>query len=237
MAGMYDGLHVVVTGGCGALGSAVVAHVLEEGGVCHVPAFDDEELAGFAHKDHENVRTVSGVDLSDESSCENYFRGVAGDAGSIWASFHVAGGFGMGPITETSLADLEKMHKMNAATCFLSCREAVRAMRASKGGGRIVNVSARPAVEPVSGLLAYQMSKASVASLTQGLAKEVHAEGILVNAVLPSIMDTPDNRKGMPDADHEKWPKCPDVARMMGWLGSKGNALTWGALVPVYGEG
>jgi NAD(P)-dependent dehydrogenase (short-subunit alcohol dehydrogenase family) len=132
------------------------------------------------------------------------------------------------------------MMRLNAGTCFLCCREAVKAMRAAgrpaEDGGRIVNVIARPAIEPTGGMLAYSTSKAAVASLTQCLAKEVVDDGILVNAVAPSIMDTPANRAAMPDADFDAWPKVEEVARTMVWLASPANALTTGTLVPVYGR-
>ena len=108
--------------------------------------------------------------------------------------------------------------------------------RPAADGGRIVNVVARPALQPSGGMLAYSTSKAAVASLTQCLADEVRADGILVNAVAPSIMDTPANRQGMPDADFDAWPKVEDVARTMVWLASPANALTTGTLVPVYGR-
>ena len=109
-------------------------------------------------------------------------------------------------------------------------------MRAA-GGGRIVNVAARAAVAPVPGMAAYLTSKAGVAALTQALAAEVLTEGILVNAVLPSIIDTPANRASMPKADFATWPKPAEIAETIVFLASPENALTSGALVPVYGRG
>ena len=146
----------------------------------------------------------------------------------------------MAPVADIGQADFEAMMRLNAGTCFLCCREAVKAMRRSGrpagDAGRIVNVIARPALEPTGGMLAYSTSKAAVASLTECLAREVQEEGILVNAVAPSIMDTPANRAAMPDADFDAWPKVEEVARAMVWLASPANALTTGALVPVYGR-
>jgi NAD(P)-dependent dehydrogenase (short-subunit alcohol dehydrogenase family) len=103
-------------------------------------------------------------------------------------------------------------------------------------GGRIVNVAARPAVQPVAGMIAYAASKAAVASLTQSLAAEVLADKILVNAVLPSTIDTPMNRKSMPNADFSKWPTPAQIAETIAFLASERNALTTGTLVPVYGR-
>ena len=104
-------------------------------------------------------------------------------------------------------------------------------------GGRIVNVAARAAVEPRSGanMVPYTASKAAVGAITQALAEEVVGRGIFVNAVLPSIMDTPANRKSMPEADYSKWARVEDVAATIGFLASPENTCTRGGLVPVYG--
>jgi NAD(P)-dependent dehydrogenase (short-subunit alcohol dehydrogenase family) len=223
-----NGRHVVITGATGALGAGVVAHLLSRNAICHVPMI---EAKLPAHLENPNVVAVPGVSLDDESQVTAFYRGVPG----VWASIHLVGGFAMGPITETSLADLDKQWRMNAVTCFLCCREAVRAMKHS-GGGRIVNVAARVAVAPVGGMVAYSASKAAVAMITQSLAAEVLADKILVNAVLPSIIDTAANRKAMPNADHGKWPKPAELANTIGFLASPENALTSGTLVPVYGQ-
>ena len=110
-------------------------------------------------------------------------------------------------------------------------------MRRAGAGGRIVNVAARPGVEPRTGagMAAYAAAKAAVAALTQALAEEVAAEGIWVNAVAPSILDTPANRAAMPDADHAAWPKTTAVAETIVFLAAPDNAVTRGAVVPVYG--
>jgi NAD(P)-dependent dehydrogenase (short-subunit alcohol dehydrogenase family) len=230
----FDGKHVVVTGGAGALGTAVVGALLDAGATCHVPAFTDEEAQRFAHKDHNRVRVSTGVDLSDEAQVEAFYGGLPG----LWASIHIAGGFDMGPIAETTKAAFDKQMGMNAATCFLCTREAVKKIRADQGAGRIVNVSARPGVEPRqgAGLAAYTASKAAVAALTEAVAEEVAAEGIWVNAVAPSILDTEANRAGMPDADHAAWPKVDEVAATIRHLASPDNGSVRGAVVPVYGR-
>jgi NAD(P)-dependent dehydrogenase (short-subunit alcohol dehydrogenase family) len=222
-----NGRHVVITGATGALGAGVVAELLSRGATCHVPMLERKLPA---HLEVPNVVAAPGVSLDDESQVTAFYQSVP----DLWASIHLVGGFAMSPITETSLADFEKQWRMNAGTCFLSCREAVRAMK--KTGGRIVNVAARVAVVPVGGMVAYSASKAAVASITQSLAAEVLADNILVNAVLPSIIDTPANRKSMPTADHAKWPKPAEIAAAIAFLASPDNALTSGTLVPVYGR-
>jgi NAD(P)-dependent dehydrogenase (short-subunit alcohol dehydrogenase family) len=208
-----QGRHVVVTGGKGALGGAVVALLASRGAQVHVP-------------------DIATVDLTSEAAATAYYASLP----PLWASIQLAGGFAMAPITETSLAEFEKQWRTNAVTCFLACREAVRSIRAAGGGGRIVNVAARPVLVPVSGMTAYAAAKASVAAITQGLAAELVGEAILVNAVLPSLIDTPANRAAMPGADHAAWPKPAELAEAIGYLASPQNALTSGALVPVYGR-
>ena len=127
---------------------------------------------------------------------------------------------------------------MNFVTAFLCCRAAVNAMARTGAGGRIVNVAARPALEwrTGAGMAAYTASKAAVAALTVALAEEVAKNGILVNAVAPSILDTSANREAMPKADHAAWPKVEEVAATILFLASPDNKVTRGAIVPVYGK-
>ena len=114
----------------------------------------------------------------------------------------------------------------------------MKAIKASGGGGRIVNIAARPALEPRTGagMSAYTIAKSGVATLSIALAEEVAKDGILVNAVAPSIMDTPANRKSMPKADFDKWPKVEEVAATIVHLASPDNAVARGGVVPVYGK-
>jgi len=227
-----DDRHIVVTGGTGALGSAVVSQLLDEGATCHVPCFSDVELKSFAFTSHERVHITAGVDLTQEDTVTSYYAALP----SLWGSAHMAGGFAMAPLAQTALADFSQMMSMNATTCFLCCREAVNAIRRSGGQGRIVNVAARPAIVPTPGMVAYAASKAAVTSITQSLGEELGAEGIFVNAIIPSIMDTPANRQGMPNADHSQWPTVADVAQTVVFLLSTANAATRGGLIPVYGK-
>lgn len=224
------GKSVVVTGGTGGLGIAVVQTLLDRGAAVELPMVEAVTPAHLPWRAHERVRPKPGVVLTDEAAVTAYYAGIA----PPWASVHLVGGFAMAKVTETSLADYQKMHELNAVTCFLCCREAVRAMRGR--GGRIVNVASRAALVPAGGSIAYTASKGEVVTLTQALAAEVLAEGILVNAIVPSIIDTPANRASMPDADHDKWPKAQELADAIAYLVSAENALTSGALVPLYGR-
>ena len=174
---------------------------------------------------------MAGVDLTDEAAVRAFYASRP----PLWASVHLAGGFRAAPILETTLADLRAQLEQNLTTAFLCCREAARNMRAGGRGGRIANVSSRAAAVPAGGAIAYTVAKAGVAALTEALADELRGDGILVNAVVPSIIDTPVNRAAMPAADHARWPKPAEIAAALTWLLSPTNAVTSGALVPVYG--
>jgi NAD(P)-dependent dehydrogenase (short-subunit alcohol dehydrogenase family) len=209
-----QGKHVVVTGGRGALGKGVVELLTAKGAIVHIADRPDAQL-------------------DSEAGAVAFYSALP----PIWASIHLVGGFAMAPIAETSLAEFEAQWKLNTVTCFLSCREAVKSIRASGAGGRIVNVAARPVVAAVGGMTSYLAAKASVAAMTQGLAAELLGEGILVNAIVPSTIDTPANRASMPQADHDTWPKPTELAQAIAFLASPENTLTSGALVPVFGRG
>lgn len=233
----FSNRHVVVTGGTGALGAAVVELLVNAGATVHIPAHRAPDPAGFPLAGDARVRVAAPVDLADEAAVRSFYSSVP----SPWASIHAAGGFAAAPIADTSLADFRRMIDMNAVTSFLCCREAVRAMRGAASmsgaaGGRIVNVAAKAALAGAAGLSAYAAGKAAVASLTLSLSEELAAERIWVNAVLPSIMDTPVNRRAMPKADFAKWPKVSEVAATIAFLASPQNTVTRGALVPVYGQ-
>lgn len=228
----YSNRNVVVTGGTGSLGAAVVQMLLDAGASVYVPAHRPANAEEIPWLKHTRVKVIAPVDLSDEHAAESFYESLP----TLWASIHTVGGFVAGRIEKTSLSDFRKMMEMNAVSCFLSCREAIRKMRVGGGGGRIVNVAARPAVVPTARLAAYAVSKAAVVSLTTTLSEELAAERIWVNAVLPSTMDTPANRAAMPHADFSKWPKVEEVAATIAFLASPQNAVTRQALVPVYGE-
>ena len=228
------GRHVVVTGGTGALGNAVVATLLESGAVCHVPYRHESETQHFGHRDNKNVALYPGIELTDEASVERLYGAVP----KLWASIHLAGGFAAGPVAKATKADLMAQIDSNLVSCFLCCKAALNAFARSGEGGRIVNVAARGALEwrTGSGMVAYTAAKAGVAALTTALAEEVAKDNILVNAVAPSIMDTPANRKAMPKADFAAWPKVEEVAATIAFLASPANTVTRGAIVPVYGK-
>ena len=224
----FKGRLVVVTGGSGALGAGVVKALIEAGAQVL-----DASLPGAKHpfEGHPQVEYV-GVDLTAEDEVTALYAGLKQ---APWAALNLAGGFSMGALVDTPLDELLRMFDINVVTSFLSTREAVRAMSAV-GRGRVVNVAARPALSPAGLLSAYSIAKAGVVGLTQSAAEELRGTDILVNAVAPSIIDSPANRAGMPDADHASWPTPEQLAQAILYLASPANELTSGAVVPVYGR-
>ena len=230
----FEHRHVVVTGGTGALGTAIVGTLIGLNAICHLPYLSEEEAQRFPYLENRNVTLVALGDLSNEAAVEKFYGALP----PLWASIHIAGGFAFAPIEKSDKALLMGQIESNLVSAYLCSRAAVAAFRKAGNGGRIVNIAARPALEPRTGasMTAYTASKAALAALTQALAEEVAKDGILVNAVAPSIMDTPANRKAMPNADHAAWPKVEEVAATVVVLASPDNAVTRGAIVPVYGK-
>lgn len=233
--------HIVVSGGAGALGTAVVEALAGAGAICHVPCLHEAEKRSCRLQESKNIRLTIAGNLAEEAAVTRLYQGIA----LLWGSIHIAGGFAMAPMRDTTAELLRQQLDMNFVSCALCCRAAVNAMSsnmssntAAGSGGRIVNVTARPGLEWRSGagMVAYTASKAAVAALTAALAEEVAKDGILVNAVAPSIMDTPANRQAIPKADYALWPKVEEVAATIVFLVSPENRVTRGAIVPVYGK-
>lgn len=229
----FSNKHVVVTGGTGALGTAVVGGLIGAGARCTIPFTRAEAAQRLAFRDHDKVELIAVTDLADEAMVAKIYAGVR-----PWASIHIAGGFAAGGVAETDKSALMMQIDRNLVSCFLCCRAAVNAMLSGGEGGRIVNVAARPALEwrAGAGMTAYTIAKTGVAALTVALAEEVSKNDILVNAVAPSIMATETNRKAMPKGRFDTWPKVEEVATTILFLASPDNKVTRGAVVPVYGK-
>lgn len=230
----YQDRHVVVTGGTGALGTAVLEALVQAGAWCHVPYRSEQSIEHFPLRGNPRISLVAAGDLADEAAVTRYYDGLE----SLWASIHVAGAYVYAPIARSDKALLMNQLETNLISAYLCSRAAALTLRRLNSGGRIVNVAARQALEHRlgSGSVAYTLAKAGVAALTTALGAELAGENILVNAVAPSIMDTAGNRKAMPDADFASWPKVEDVAATILFLASPANTATRGAVVPVYGR-
>ena len=232
MAALRD-RHVVVTGGTGALGVAVVDALVQAGATCHVPAIENEAPPNrFAEP--AKVTVVPKVDLSNEVSVAAFYDGLPG----LHAVVNIAGGFAWAPIADSTMATLQQQLSMNLVSCMLSCRQAVLNFRKAGRGGHIVNISARPAINPRLGanMTAYTASKAAVAAFTVALAEELKNEDISVIALCPSTIDTPTNRKDMPKADHATWVKPTAIAELIVAHCGLSQTVNSGAVIPVYGR-
>ena len=225
--------HVVVTGGTGALGAAVVRAFIEAGAVCHIPAI---ESTPPTHNlpDSKQIHIAASIDLSDEASVDGFYAKLP----PLHAVVNIAGGFAYAPIGDSPLKVLQQQLSMNLVSCVLSCRAAVANFRKGGKGGHIVNISARPALNPRQGanMTAYTASKAAVAAFTVALAEELKNDDISAIALAPSTLDTPGNRKDMPTAKHDSWVKPTAVAELIVAHVSLSETINSGVVMPVYGK-
>ncbi|MCZ7648056.1 MAG: SDR family oxidoreductase [Planctomycetota bacterium] len=221
----------LVTGGTGALGRAVVQRLVRDGAAVHVPCIVKAELEDCRKTLGEVFAqaTIHEANVAREAEVEKLFAAVASKSGRLDVLANIVGGFAFAALSETDPATWQRMLELNATTCFLCCRAAAPLMKRS-GGGRIVNVSAGPAINRgVPNMSAYGASKAAVLNLTQTLAQELGADRITVNALVPSIIDTPANRKAMPEADTSTWLAPAEIANVIGFLASPEGAIVTGA--------
>lgn len=219
---------IAVTGGHGVLGRAVVQAALADG--LKVAVID--HASGHAVPD--GVLELGGVDLTDPASAARAIDAVVARLGRLDALLNVAGGFTW-QTTDDADPAWERMFALNLKTALNASRAALPHLKRSDEG-RIVNVGANGALKAAAGMGAYAASKAGVHKLTEGLAEELKTTSVTVNAVLPSILDTDQNRKDMPDADPAKWVQPADLARVMLFLASPESRAITGALIPVTGR-
>lgn len=220
---------VVVTGGTGHLGRALVEGFVARGDRVVVPWILERERDAAAVLWKDGDVTLVEADIAEESGAAS----VAREAPDCAVLVNAAGGFEMaGDVDATPLEMWDRLYRMNLRTAVAMCRAVVPGMRARRRGA-IVNVTAAPALGPAPGIAAYAVSKAGVAQLTRTLQDEVAADGLRVNAIVPTTIDTPANREAMPDADFSAWTPPDKIARVVLWLASDAAAAVRGALVPV----
>lgn len=223
-----ENMVVIVTGACGHLGRAMVAEATARG--ARVASVDLRQSAAS----HDGK--VWTADLTSLSDTLRAFDEVATHFGRIDALVNIAGGFRWQTLTASpGLAEWDAMHAMNLRTCVNACK-AVLPHLEKQASGRIVNIGATGAIKATSGMGAYAASKAGVMRFTEALADEVKLKNMTVNAVLPSIIDTPQNRADMPEANFDHWVTPAAVARVISLLLSQEAAAVTGALVPVTGR-
>jgi NAD(P)-dependent dehydrogenase (short-subunit alcohol dehydrogenase family) len=226
----------VVAGGTGELGRAVVREFLAAGVRVAVPVRKQGGLEAIRKDlglDRSSPLLGSVVDTSEEAAVAAFFSKVTADLGGVDFLVNAAGAFAGGkPVHQTSWSVWQQMLDANLKSAVLASRAAVPEI-AKRGGGAIINVSSRPAVGSGENLAAYAASKRAVLALTDAMAAELTSSRIAVNAVLPSTIDTPANRKAMPAADFSKWTKPEDIARVILFLAGPDGRIVTGAHIPV----
>lgn len=219
---------IAITGGHGVLGRAVLEAAMADG--LKVAVIDH----AMGHATPDGVLEVGGVDLTDPAQAGQAIAAVIGRFGRLDALLNIAGGF-VWQTTDDAEPAWDRMHALNVTTALNASRAALPHLKASDQG-RIVNVGSAAALKAGAGMGAYGAAKAGVHALTQALAEELKATSVTVNAVLPSIIDTPANRKDMPDADPAQWVAPNDLAAVILFLASPQSRAMTGALVPVTGR-
>jgi NAD(P)-dependent dehydrogenase (short-subunit alcohol dehydrogenase family) len=222
---------VLVAGGTGALGGAVLTDLLEHGYPVAATWLLDRERERVERSLGDRVQLVQ-ADLMDPAQVQDAVDRV----GDIGAVVNLVGGYAQGGrVHETEPDDFERMLDLNLKPGFLLARAAMPKL-IEGGGGAYVGVSARAALRPFKGAAGYITGKAGVIAFVQALAAEYRDDGIRANAVLPSTIDTPANREQMPNADHSKWVPPAHIASVIRFLVSDDSAPTSGAAIPVYGR-
>jgi NAD(P)-dependent dehydrogenase (short-subunit alcohol dehydrogenase family) len=226
------GKAIAITGAFGSLGAAVVRAALAQGAT--VAAIDrvaaPRDAATLA-----GARLYGDVDLGNADAAKATFARIADDLGGLDGLVNIAGGFAWETLADGSLETWDRLYTLNLRTAVAASQAALPHLVA-RGSGAIVNVGANGATKAAAGMGAYAASKAGVAKLTEALAEELKERGITVNAVLPSIIDTPANRADMPKADFGKWVTAEQLGDVIAFLlSAKAQAVT-GALLPVTGR-
>jgi NAD(P)-dependent dehydrogenase (short-subunit alcohol dehydrogenase family) len=222
---------VLVAGGTGALGTAVVRELVDVGHHCTLTWIVDRERERIESELGEGV-TLVRADLTDPAGAEAAVAAVD----DLEAVVNLVGGYSQGPLVhETEPDDFRRMIDLNLTPAFLLARAAIPRLL-ERGGGAYIGVSARAALRPFAGAAGYVAGKAALLAFVQALDAEYKHDGIRANAILPSVIDTPANRSSQPDADTSKWVDPRDIAKVVRFLLSDESRTVTGAAVPVYGR-
>jgi NAD(P)-dependent dehydrogenase (short-subunit alcohol dehydrogenase family) len=226
-----SGKVLVITGSNGALGQAVAATLSRYGArlalLDHGQTPSAAPPAGALH--------YGGIDLTQADAAHSAMERVVKEAGRLDGLINLAGGFHWETLSGGTLETWDSMYRINLRTVVVACQAALPHLLRG-AGGRIVNVGAMGAAKASAGMGAYAASKAGVAKLTEALADELKDRGITVNAILPSILDTPKNRVDMPQADFTRWVAPVEAAEVIAFLVSDEARAVTGALIPVVGR-
>jgi NAD(P)-dependent dehydrogenase (short-subunit alcohol dehydrogenase family) len=226
-----SGKKIVVTGAFGALGAAVSAAVKSAGAQVACIDFAPASKAPAACA---GCVLIGNVDLSAPAAATQALAAAAAQLGGLDGIVNVAGGFRWEKIADGDIATWDFMFNVNVRTAVNAVRAALPLMKSP--GARVVNISAAGAVKAATGMGAYAASKAGIAKFTEALADELKDSGVTVNAILPSIIDTPVNRADMPTAEFDRWVKPEQVADLIVFLLSGRATAITGALIPITGR-
>jgi NAD(P)-dependent dehydrogenase (short-subunit alcohol dehydrogenase family) len=225
---------VVISGAFGNLGRVVAEEAARRGASVVALDHSREPPAGLAEKMGPHCSMVGGVDLTIAEEAHRAMVAIKAAQGRIDALINIAGGFRWETIESGDAATWDFLYALNVKTALNASKAALPFLLES-GAGRIVNVGSGAAIKAAAGMGAYGASKAGVLRLTESLADELKNKGVTVNAVLPSIIDTPANRAEMPKAKFETWVAPLDLAAVILFLASDEARAVTGALVPVNG--
>ena len=226
---------VLVTGGTGALGTAITRRFLGEGAVVCVPwivEHERERLEASVQAAAHPRLMLERCDVADDAAMARLAESLTARHRRIDVLVSAVGGFAMGDLVHTDRTLWDSMLTLNLTTAYVAARAVVPAMLAA-GGGRVVAVASRAVVPPAGGFIAYTVAKAAVIAFVQALAVETRGRGITVNAVLPSTMDTPANRAAMPGVDPKTWVPVDAVADAIAYLAADSSAHISGALLAI----
>jgi len=237
MAGKFQGKSILVAGGTGALGRAVVMSFLDESAGVAVTYRRQEEFDALKQSVGSNAQLEGHqVDVTDEDAVRHMTEAIVRKTERIDALVNAVGGYAGGAtLWETESKVFAQMLALNLNSGYVLSRLIVPVM-VKQGSGAIVNVAARAALDHPARAAAYAASKAGAVAMINSLAAELKGTGVRVNSVLPSIIDSDANRRAMPKADFTKWPKPDEIARVILFLCSEEAELIHGASIPVYGN-
>ncbi len=235
----FSGKVVVVAGGTGGLGKAVSLGFLDAGASVVVTYHNETEFRALKELVAPNQPSLEGysVDVTDESAVAALFDAVVKQHGAVDALVNTVGGYAGGvKLWDLETSVLDRMLGLNLRSGFALARAALPIMLKA-GHGSIVNVAAKAAFDHGAGAAPYAASKAAAVALMDSLAEDAKGTGVRVNSILPSIIDTPANRRAMPNSDFGLWPKPEDIAQVILFLSSDVAKSIHGASIPVYGNG
>ena len=228
-----DVRRALVTGGNGNLGEAVARLLAQSGYEVHITVYDEKARASFAYGLMKEGLHVHVADLSKAVDCERLAGEIGGPLEALVAT---VGGFVGGPFGDIDPAVIDQQYELNLKSTLLTLRYAHPLLAASPGGAAVVLVANRPALTSGPGVAVTAAMKAAVVHLARSLAQEWKGERITVNAVAPGVMDTPQNRRDMPDADPTLWPTPTQVATVIAFLLSQEGSIVSGGVLPVFGR-